>query len=125
MEHLFNIYNTPSNYNPLNEMAQVNIKEMRIFPFNAYRIFVLPEGPNKFKHFHIKSLQDGWEIRVLLNGHIHSVKTKSSKRTKIEDFADIQKMIHKWLLEKCATLKVITNKQNIENAWVMENEGRW
>lgn len=122
MEHL---YNTPSNYNPLNEMAQVNVKEMRIFPFNAYRIFVLPEGPNKFKHFHIKSLQEGWEIRVLLNGKIHSVKTKSSKRAKIEDFADIQKMIYKWLLEKCSTLKVITNKQNIENAWVMENDGRW
>lgn len=47
---------------PLNEMAQVNVKEMRIFLFNVYRIFVLPEGPNKFKHFHIKSLQDGWEI---------------------------------------------------------------
>lgn len=122
MEHL---YNTPSNYNPLNEMAQVNVKEMSIFPFNAYKMFIVPEGPNKFPHFHIKSYQEGWEIRVLLNGQIHSVKTKSSKRTKIEDFADIQKMIYKWLLEKCATLKVITNKQNIENAWVMENEGRW
>lgn len=110
---------------PLNEMAQVNKREQNIFPFNAYKVFVLSEERNKFAHFHIKSLQDGWEILVLLNGQIHSVKTKSSKRTKIEDFADIQKMIYKWLLEKCATLKVITNKQNIENAWVMENDGRW
>ena len=106
---------------PLNEMAQVNKREQNIFPFNAYKVFVLSEERNKFAHFHIKSYQEGWEIRVLLNGKIHSVKTKSSKRTKIEDFADIQKMIYKWLLEKCASLKVITNKQNIENIWDAEN----
>ena len=122
MEHL---YNTPSNYNPLNEMAQANIREMRIFPFNAYRIFVLPEGPNKFKHFHIKSLQDGWEIRVLLNGQIHSVKTKSSKRTKIEDFADIQKKIYKWFELDSPSIKRNTNKEAVEIFWDSENMGRW
>ena len=77
-------------------MAQVNLKETSIFPFNEYRIVVYSEEHNKFPHFHIISILDGWEIRVLLNGQIHSVKTKSSKRTKIEDFADIQKMIYKW-----------------------------
>ena len=102
-------------------MAQVNLKETSIFPFNEYRIVVYSEEQNKFPHFHIISILDGWEIRVLLNGQIHSVKTKSSKRTKIEDFANIQKMIYKWLHEKCATLKVITNKQNIDNVWDMKN----
>ena len=122
MKHL---YNTPSNLTSLNEMAQANIKEMRIFPFNSYRIFVLPEGPNKFAHFHIKSLQDGWEIRVLLNGKIHSVKTKSSKRTKIEDFADIQKKIYKWFELDSLSVKRNTNEEAIEMFWASENTGRW
>lgn len=106
---------------PLNEMAQVNKREQNIFPFNAYKVFVLSERLNKFPHFYIKSLQDGWEIRVLLNGKIHSVKTKSSKRTKIEDFADIQKMIYKWFNLDSKIAKCCSNKEAIELFWDAEN----
>lgn len=106
---------------PLNEMAQVNKREQNIFPFNVYKVFVLSELPNKFPHFHIKSYQEGWEIRVLLNGQIHSIKTKSSKRTKIEDFADIQKKIYKWFELDSPVVKRNTNKEAIEVFWSAEN----
>ena len=106
---------------PLNEMAQVNKREQNIFPFNAYKVFVLSEERNKFAHFHIKSLQDGWEIRVLLNGKIHSIKTKSSKRTKIEDFADIQKKIYKWFKLDSKIAKCCSNEEAVRIFWDAEN----
>lgn len=82
------------------EMALVNSNETRNteFPFSNFRVYVIGEDAAfKFPHFHMMSISDGWDIRVNMDGSIHSIKVKGKNMQNESDFPKIERLLRKWL----------------------------
>jgi len=121
---------TPMTYNQkmsLNEMAQINVNEMGTdkkssFNSNAYYVYVMGEGGyKKFPHFHIKSKGEGWDIRMNMDGSFRSIKIKSDKRQKPEDFVDIERIAKVWVTQPNALEPDRTNGKVAEMEWIRNN----
>ena len=126
------IDNVPSiTYNQkmsLNEMAQINVDEMGTdkksnLNCNSYYVYVKGEGSyKKFPHFHIESLSERWDIRMLMDGTFHSIKKKSAKRQKPEDFLDIERIAKVWVTQPNALEPDRTNGKVAETTWIRNNK---
>lgn len=111
----------------LNEMSQINCEEMRndkksALNCNCFYVYVKGEGGyQKFPHFHIRHLGEGWDIRLNLDGTLHSVKVPSKSRKNIDDFRDIEKIAIKWVKQPNALESDRTNGQVAEITWKRNN----
>jgi len=107
----------------LNEMAQINVKEMGVdkkqnFNCNSYYVYVKGEGGyKKFPHFHIRSIGEGWDIRMNMDGSFNSIKTKSDRRQIDEDFADIEKIAKNWVTQNNVMNSKVTNGELAQILW--------
>ena len=111
----------------LNEMAQLNVDENGLskkdsFDSNVYYVYVIGEGGYKrFPHFHIRHKVENWDIRMNIDGSFHSIKKKSSKRKKDEDFLDIEKISKKWVLKPSTLNDKLTNGELASLLWTSQN----
>lgn len=111
----------------LNEMAQLNVDENGLskkdsFDSNVYYVYVIGEGGyKKFPHFHIRHKTENWDIRMNIDGSFHSIKKKSSKRQKDEDFLDIEKIAKKWVLKPSTLNDKLTNGELASLLWTSQN----
>lgn len=110
----------------LNEMAQVNKRERGNnkfgFDSNVYYVYVRGEGGyKKSPHFHIKHRGEGWDIRMNMDGSFNSIKTKSDRRQKDEDFADVEKIAINWVKAPNASYPKLTNGELAEIYWDGQN----
>lgn len=112
----------------LNEMAQINLNEQGFekngcFDASRYYVYVRGEGGNnKFPHFHIKHLGEGWDIRMNIpDGTLHSIKDKSSRRQNPEDFIDIEKISILWAKSPNVFEPDKTNGRVAEIEWYRNN----
>ena len=103
------------------EMAKINLKDGgdSEFPSNAYRVWVQGDNsPHKPPHMHIKSIQEGWIIRVLLEtGKLWSVEAYGN-RGENDMFVDVIKKVNTWF--KKPTLmpgRIGTNQEAALNEW--------
>lgn len=109
----------------LNEMAQINLKEMDIdgkssFNCNKYYVYVKGEGAyKKFPHFHIQCKAEGWDIRMNMDGTFHSVKSRGNRKN--DDFTDIEKIAIEWVKKTNVLEKDRTNREAAEVAWARAN----
>lgn len=106
----------------LNEMAQVNKREQGNnkfgFDSNVYYVYVRGEGGyKKSPHFHIMHRGEGWDIRMNMDGSFNSIKTKSDKRQKDEDFADVEKIAKVWVKQPNTLYPQMTNGQAAQFLW--------
>lgn len=112
----------------LNEMSRINCKEMRsnkecALDCNNFYVYVKGEGGrSKFPHFHIRHIGEGWDIRINLDGTLHSIKTPSKGRQTLDDFRDIEKIAIEWVAQPNALESDRTNGQVAEIAWWRNNE---
>ena len=89
---------------------------------NCFYVYVRGEGGyRKFPHFHIRHLGEGWDIRLNLDGTLHSVKVPSKNRKDIDDFRDIEKIAIKWVKQPNALESDRTNGQVAEITWKRSN----
>lgn len=111
----------------LNEMAQINLREQKgrnHFHEDAYYVYVKGEGLSakyKFHHFHIKSVGNGWDIRMLMDGTFHSIKTRGKGMRNDNDAAPIERIAKEWVKEQNALEPDKTNGQVAEIEWVRNN----
>ena len=110
----------------LNEMSRINKNEHGNkwwnLNFNIYDVVVIGEGqPNKYAHCHIKHRSNGWEIRVLPDGTIHSIKTKGKGMMSMDDAKKFEKITKEWVKQKNVVSPTITNGEVIQNTWIMNN----
>ena len=90
MRALYESHSSPLYETSLNEMSRINKNEHGNkwwnLNFNIYDGVVIgEEQPNKYAHCHIKQRSNGWEIRVLPDGTIHSIKTKGKGMMSMDD----------------------------------------
>lgn len=67
------------------------------FPLCLYEVYVSSNNTFIYPHFHIKPVQDGWDIRVNMDGSIHSIKVKGKNMQNEYDFPEIEKLLKSWL----------------------------
>lgn len=106
---------------PLAEMAKLNLKDngSSEFPSNAYRVWVQGDNsPHKPAHMHIRSNQDGWEIKVYIeNGELWQVENYG-RRNRRDTFSDIIKLVKSWFGKPtCMPGRVGTNQEAAMNEW--------
>lgn len=114
--------------NMLLEMAKLNLKEdsKSLFPANAYRIWGQGDNsPHKEPHLHIRSKQEGWELKVYIKTCELWEVVNSGKR-KSKDFSiyqDVIKNLKEWFkLPTTMTGRIGTNQETAYNEWVACNE---
>lgn len=112
----------------LNEMSRINCKEMCnnkecALDCNNFYVYVKGEGGyRKFPHFHIRHIGEGWDIRMNLDGTLHSIKTPSKGRQTLDDFRDIEKIAIEWVAQPNALESDRTNGQVAAITWWRNNE---
>lgn len=110
----------------LNEMAQINKRETSSkdgFDYRKYRVYVLGEGSNnKFPHFHIKSLSDNWDIRMLMDGTFHSIKLRGKGMQNPEDAKPIERIAKKWVTKPNSFNPKISNGEIAKFLWDSQND---
>lgn len=104
----------------IEDMALINGRDRDLFPYDRYRVIVQgDESEHKLPHFHIKDIQDGWEIRVLLNGDLWNVKRGKDLKIPI---SSIVKKLKKWLgLKPAGEPDYSSNIQFIIHSWYRQN----
>lgn len=103
------------------EMATANLKDFfKDFSCGTYKVVI--KGPPKEHffdnkaHVHIYHTQDGWEIRMSMEGEYISA-VKFGNRGKNDTFSDIEKVFRKWLVRKSVSYPEITNYVHIQRMW--------
>ena len=79
--------------------ALVNASELKDseFPTDLYEVYVSTGNMFIYPHFYIKSKHDGLDIRVNMDGSIHSIKIKGKNMQNESDFPKIERLLRKWL----------------------------
>lgn len=111
-----NKYITENYKESLNEMARINKKDFRYFPYNKFDIRIWSNDHNP-PHFHV--ICDGWDIVVgIEDGSILRVKTvgKSS-----QVYSYVEKNINGWLDSKSSMMKTSTNREFAMATWEANN----
>jgi hypothetical protein len=108
------------NLQPLFEMAQINKKEMNndLFPYDKYKVEIYGESVNKKPHFHIKHIQEKWDLRFDFEGNFMSVKTEGKGNYNINE---LENRLRKWFKTKNKTDNLITNYRAAKFSWNMMN----
>ena len=112
----------------LNETARINVNETRAdkesgLDSGSYYVYVKGEGTDKkIPHFHIKSIGEGWDIRMLMDGTFHSVKTTGAGRKEPEDFRDIERIAKQWVKQANVLEPDRTNGEVAEIQWIRNNK---
>lgn len=109
----------------IQEMATVNLDDhFRDFNYPTYTAVVKGaprEHPiNDKPHLHISNKQEGWEIRMSLDGHFISV-VRPGNRSKNDRFTDIEKAYRKWLVRQNVSYPEITNYVHVQREWNQNN----
>lgn len=110
----------------LNEMARVNKKETGNewwnLNFNKYNVYVRGEGSaNKFAHCHVKNLENGWDVRVLPDGTVHSIKTRGKGMQNKQDMLQFERITKEWVKHRNAFDKFRSNGETVQYWWMAEN----
>lgn len=111
---------------PLLEMARINMKDdgKSLFPYQSYEITVRGEGSStKPPHIHIKSKQEGYEIKVYIEtGELWQV-VNPGRRGKTDKFTDVINKVKQWLNtpSKVPIAKGGTNKEFAMGIWELDN----
>lgn len=110
----------------LNEMTRINKNENGNkwwnLNFNTYEVLVIGEGvPNKYPHCHIRHRGNGWDIRVIPDGTVHSIKTKGKGMQNQDDMKKFEKITKEWVKHLNVVAKRSTNGEIIETIWFMNN----
>ncbi len=111
-----NKYITENYKGSLNEMARINKKDFKYFPYNKFDIRIWSNDHNP-PHFHV--MCDGWDIVVgIEDGSILRVKTvgKSS-----QVYSYVEKNINGWLDSKSSMMKTSTNREFAMATWEANN----
>lgn len=108
------------------EMAQINNKDngRSVLNPSAYQVIVKNnEGEHRVPHFHIKSKNEGWEIKLYISsGELYQVE-RYGNRNRTDTFRDIVSMAKKWMKQNSSAFGM-TDKKNYEVAliqWRMLN----
>lgn len=112
----------------LNDTVRINVNETGTdkesgLDSGSYYVYVKGEGTDKkIPHFHIKSVNEGWDIRMLMDGTFHSVKTTGADRKEPEDFRDIERIAKLWVKQANTLEPDRTNGEVAEIQWRRNNK---
>lgn len=126
MKSLNETPNIQQNSGSINEMVKINLKENGNkwwnLNYNVYDVIVMAENsPNKFAHCHIKHKGNGWDIRVLPDGTVHSIKTKGKGMQNQDDMKKFEKITKEWVKHLNVVDQTVTNGSLINTIWIMNN----
>ena len=114
---------TNENWDDVSENATNEEKKMFVehLVHNTKNNIAVYDFDKKFPHFHIKHRGEGWDIRMNMDGSFNSIKTKSDRRQKDEDFADVEKIAINWVKAPNASYPKLTNGELAEIYWDGQN----
>lgn len=76
----------------------MNVDSTQYLPYSSFDVFIW-SNDHFPPHFHLRSKQEGFELRYDFNGTLLSVERRG-KRRRTDSFSDITKLVKLWLFSK-------------------------